>query len=229
VTAYLDQPRGQRVVTLGLVGLAHVVVVLFVLAQSGAMQALLPSAATVHLLPLDTPQPPPPPPIVPPPEPQPPAMTQVPVPDIVLAPPPPSGSFAARAIARAPGRTAPPASHFGAAGGDSGLGVGVATSATGGAGARGSLEDFEAAVKRAILARKVQPSLAWDRRNTCVVNYTAQVARNGALAGFQIDPCAIPEINQAARTAIQQAAPFPPPPDLGGRIYDVHGTLIFHP
>ena len=109
------------------------------------------------------------------------------------------------------------------------LGVSVATSGTGGAGSRGNLGDFEAAVKRAILARKIQPTLAWDRRNTCVVNYTARVAQDGSLAGFQIEPCAIPEINQAARTAIQRAAPFPRPPDLGGRIYDVHGTLIFHP
>ena len=84
-------------------------------------------------------------------------------------------------------------------------------------------------MKRAILSRKVQPSLAWDRRNTCVINYTARVARDGSLAGFQIDACAIAEINGAAATAIQRAAPFPRPPDLGARIYDVHGTMIFHP
>jgi protein TonB len=94
---------------------------------------------------------------------------------------------------------------------------------------RGSLGAFEAAVKRAILARKVQPALAWDRRNTCVVNYTASVAQDGSLAALHIDPCAVPEINQAAQAAIRGAAPFPPPPDLGGRSYDVHGTLIFHP
>ncbi len=228
MSAYLDQPRGQRAITLGLVGLAHVVVVLFVLAQSGAMRALLPPAQPVRLLPQDTPKPPPPPPIVP--TLPPPELLAVPAPDIVLAtPPPPASTHAPRAIAHVTNHTAPPAGHFGAAGGDSGLGVSVATSGTGGAGSRGSLGDFEAAVKRAILARKVQPSLAWDRRNTCVVNYTAHVARDGSLAGFQIDPCAVPEINEAARTAIRQAAPFPPPPDLGGRIYDVHGTLIFHP
>ncbi len=84
-------------------------------------------------------------------------------------------------------------------------------------------------MKRAILRRKVQPTLAWDRRNTCVVNYTASVAADGGLAGFHIDPCAVPEINQAAQNAIRMAAPFPRPPDLGGRSYDVHGTLIFQP
>ncbi len=151
------------------------------------------------------------------------------MPEIAVAPPPTSPG-APRAILRvAP--SGPPAAHFGLAGGDTGLGVAIATTRGGGGGARGrgSLGDFEAAVKHAILLHKVQPVLAWDRRNTCVVNYTASVAPDGSLAGLSIDPCAIPEINEAARTAIRSAAPFPPPPDLGGRRYDVHGTLIFHP
>ncbi len=190
------------------------------------MQALLPPAAPVRLLLEDTPKPPPPPPIMP--KLTPPELLPVPVPEIEVAPPPVASS-APRAIQRIAPRSAPTASHFGSASGDTGLGVNVATSVTGGSGSRGSLGDFEAAVKRAILARKVQPTLAWDRRNTCVVNYTAHVSRDGSLAGFRIEPCAIPEINEAARTAIMQAAPFPPPPDLGGRTYDVHGTLIFHP
>jgi outer membrane biosynthesis protein TonB len=105
----------------------------------------------------------------------------------------------------------------------------VATTSGGGVRGRGSLGDFEAAVKRAVLRRKVQPALAWDRRNTCVINYTVSVARDGSLAGLSIDACAIPEINEAARNAIREAAPFPPPPDLGAPTYDVHGTLIFHP
>ncbi len=80
-----------------------------------------------------------------------------------------------------------------------------------------------------VLAGKHQPTLAWDRRNTCVVNYRVSVGRDGALSGFTIDPCAIPEINEAARAAIRAAAPFPPPPELGAASTEVHGTLIFHP
>jgi protein TonB len=124
---------------------------------------------------------------------------------------------------------APAVSHFGPAGSDSGLGVEVTTNAGGGARGRGSLADFQAAVKRAVLARKVQPSLAWDRRNTCVVNYTVSVAQDGALVGLSIDRCAVPEINAAAEVAIRGAAPFPPPPDLGAARTVVHGTLVFRP
>ena len=227
MSAYLDQPRRQRAITLGVVALSHVVLILFVLAHTGAIQALLPPPEPVRLLLQEAPKAPLPPPIVPL-IPPPPDLLPVPVPEIVVAPPPPS-SNAPRAVLRVPFHAAPSMSHFGSAAGDTGLGVSVATSGTGGAGSRGSLGDFEAAVKRAILAQKVQPRLAWDRRNTCVINYTARVARDGSLAGLQIDACAIVEINEAARAAIRQAAPFPPPPDLGGRIYDVHGTLIFQP
>ena len=80
-----------------------------------------------------------------------------------------------------------------------------------------------------MLAAKRQPSLAWDRRNTCVVAYRVSVTRTGALAGFSIDPCGVPEINAAARATIQGAGPFPPPPDLGAAASEVHGSLIFHP
>ena len=80
-----------------------------------------------------------------------------------------------------------------------------------------------------ILAAKHQPTLAWDRRNTCVVTYRVLVTDSGALAGFSIDPCAVPEINQAARDAIAHAGPFPRPPDLGASTTEVHGSMIFHP
>jgi protein TonB len=225
VSAYLDRPIGQRAVSLGVVVLLHVVLGVVILSSSGATRFLAPVIAQMVVLPKNAVPPPPPPPIepkIPPPD-----LLPIPMPEIAVAPPPSSAS-APRAIVRV-GPKGPPVSHFGSANGDTGLGLALAASGTGGAQGRGNLGDFEAAVKRAVLQRKVQPVLAWDRRNTCVVNYTVKVARDGALAGFQIDPCAIPEINEAARTAIQQAAPFPRPPDLGGATYDVHGTLIFHP
>ena len=226
VSAYLERPAGGRAVALGVVVLLHAALLALVLTQTGAGQSLLAPIAAVAVIAPDAPKPPPPPPIQPPL--QTPDLLPVPVPDIVVASPPPAAASAPRAIVRA-GPKGPPVSHFGGAGSDTGLGVGLAVSGSGGARGRGSLGDFEASVKRAILARKVQPVLAWDRRNTCVVNYTASVAPDGSLAGFHIDPCAIPEINAAAQTAIREAAPFARPPDLGGRHYDVHGTLIFHP
>ncbi len=225
MSAYLDRPKGQRVISLGVVVLLHVVLIAVILSNSGATRSMMPIIAQAIVLPKDAVKPPPPPPIVP--TIPPPDLLPMPTPEIAVTPPPPSAS-APRAIARV-GPKAPAVSHFGAAGGDAGLGLALATTGGGGAQGRGSLADFEAAVKRAVLRRKVQPVLAWDRRNTCVVNYTVTVARDGALAGLQIDPCAIPEINEAARTAIREAAPFPRPPDLGGATYDVHGTLIFRP
>jgi protein TonB len=225
VSASFDRPVSERAISLGIVAALHAALLLLIVARGGVVPGLTRVAEPVQLLPADRPPPPPPPPIrptIPPPE-----LLPVPVPEIAVAPPP-TASGAPRAILRvAP--SGPPAAHFGLAGGDAGLGVALATTRGGGARGRGNLGDFEAAVKHAILIHKVQPVLAWDRRNTCVVNYTASVAPDGSLAGLSIDACAIPEINEAARAAIRNAAPFPPPPDLGGRKYDVHGTLIFHP
>ena len=225
MSVYPDRSMGQRAVSLGVVVLLHVILGAIILSSSGATRYLAPIISQIVTLPKALPRPPPPPPIVPiiPP----PDLLPVPAPEIAVAPPPSSAS-APRAIVRV-GPKGPPVSHFGSASADTGLGLALAVSGTGGAQGRGNLGDFEAAVKRAVLRRKIQPVLAWDRRNTCVVNYTVSVARDGSLAGFHIDPCAIPEINEAARTAIREAAPFARPPDLGGATYDVHGTMIFHP
>ena len=220
----LDGPAARRAFAGGAVIVLHVVVIAALLA-TGNLPPVLRQVLPARLILPEHVKPPAPPPIplpalaAPPP-------SFVPLPEIQLAPPP-SQPAAPRAITRAP-PSSPAASHFGAAT-DSGLGLDVAASAGGGAGARGTLAGFEAAVRRQVLAGKRQPVLAWDRRNTCVVAFTVKVSASGGLAGFSIDPCAIPEINEAARTAIRQAAPFPPPPDLGAATYEVHGTLIFRP
>ena len=219
----LDASAARRAGTFGAVVLGHVLL-LVLLGQTGTIPPLLPMVLPVRMLPAVRPPPPPPPRILP-------LLADaapmaVPVPEIRLAAPPPVQAMAPRAVTRA--APARPASHFGAAT-DSGLGMDVAAASGGGAGVRGSLGGFEAAVRRQVLAAKRQPALAWDRRNTCVVNYTVRVSRSGGLAGLSIDPCAIPEINAAAREAIRAAAPFPPPPDLGAATAEVHGSLIFHP
>ncbi len=216
----LDAPVARRALALAAVAALHVLLIAALLSQSAAFRAVAPSILPARLIPAAPKQRPPPPRIVAPP------LLQLPVPDIKLAPP--EQAAAPRAITRAP-QTAPKTLHFGAGARDAGLGLDIGAASGGGAAGRGNLAAFEAAVKQRVLARKRQPALAWDRRNTCVVNYTVTISSTGALAGLSIDPCAIPEINQAARDAITQAAPFPLPPDLGVPRYAVHGTLIFHP
>ena len=142
MSAYLDRPASGRAVSFGVVALLHIAVIALVLSQSGRVRSVVPLLAAVTMLPAERrPPPPPPPPIVP--KVIPPDMMVVPMPEISVAPPPPS-SRAPTAIVRV-GPKGPPVSHFGAAAGDTGLGVSVATAGTGGAQGRGSLEDFEAA------------------------------------------------------------------------------------
>lgn len=224
VAVYTDRPATQRLVSLGVVAALHAGLIVLLLWPSARVQIGLPLVLrAVHIV---TPLVPPPPP---------PNLTPVlmapdrlllPAPDIVSVAP--KVAAAPRATVQA-ARPAPAASHFGPATDDAGLGVDVAARGGGGARGRGSLGDFQAAVRRAVLARRVQPRLGWDRRNTCVINYTVTVARDGSLAGLAIDPCAVPEINAAAAAAIRAAAPFPAPPDLGAAHTDVHGSLIFQP
>jgi protein TonB len=222
VSLDLDGPA-QRAVSLGIVVLLHVMLIALLISQSDTVRSLIPTITIAHIVEAPKPRPKPPeitPAIKPP-------LMEIPVPEVNVAPPP-TQQAAPRAVIRV-GPHGPPVSHFGSAGGDEGLGIDAATTSGGGAASRGSLGDFEAAVKRAVLSHKQQPTLAWDRRNTCVVNYAVTIARSGALAGLSIDPCGVPEINQAAQDAIRAAAPFPRPPDLGAATTTVHGTLIFHP
>ncbi len=207
-----------RVVAIGAVVLLHVVL-LALLTSTGTVPPLLPAVLPIRAVAPPAPPPPPAPRLQPTLE-APPALALA-LPEIRLTPPP----AAPRAVTRA--APAQQASHFGAAT-DSGLGLDVAPVSGGGAGTRGTLAGFEAAVRARVLAGKRQPSLAWDRRDTCVVNYRVSVARGGGLAGYTIDPCAVQEINQAARDAIAHAS-LPAPPDLGASSYEVHGSLIFHP
>ncbi len=222
---YQERPLARRAATLGAVVLIHVAL-LALLSATGNLPPVLAPILPAHLI-LAPAKPPPPPPRLPEPKLEAPPAAFVPVPELQVAAPPPIQPRALQAITRS-SPTAPPTNHFGAAT-DAGLGLDVAAASGGGAGTRGSLAGFEAAVRARVLAGKRQPTLAWDRRNTCVVNYRVTVTSSGGLADFSIDPCAIPEINEAARTAIRHAAPFPRPPDLGAATAEVHGTLIFHP
>ena len=110
-----------------------------------------------------------------------------------------------------------------------GLDMDVATSSSGGAGVRAALGDFAAGVKARILARKVQPVLAKELRNTCLINYTVSIDKAGHMLSYTIAPCTVAAINEAARAAVAGAGPFPPPPDLGATHTEVHGSLVFEP
>jgi protein TonB len=215
----MDAPGARRTVSFLAVASLHALLIGVLLSQSDALRVAMPAALHIRILPA-RPQRRPPPRIAP-------ALTapalETPLPALVMGLPA-AGSTALHAVTQAPA-----AAHFGAALGDAGLGLDVAAAAGGGASIRGTLADFEAAVKRAVLTHKQQPALAWDRRNTCVVNYAVAIRENGDLARLSIDACAVPEINQAARDAIQAAAPFPRPPGLGALEYTVHGSLIFRP
>ncbi len=225
MAVYLDRPVGQRLVSCGLVAALHAAVIGILLAQTGTRAVSLPTV--LRGIRIVAPRPPPPmPPPLPPPKLLAPALAPLAVPQIEASAPP------SQPVPRAVSRMAPtagPAAHFGPASDDAGLGVQEATISGGGARGRGSLADFQVAVRRAVLARRVQPHLPWDRRDTCVINYTVSVARDGALAALSVDPCGVPEINEAAAAAIRAAAPFPPPPDLGSARTEVHGTLIYRP
>lgn len=218
-----DDPRVQRALSGGIVVMLHLALGIVLITQSEAVRDVLRPLVPATLLkppPAEKPKPPEVPVKVPP------VLMPVPVPEVVVGPPP-GQSNAPVAIVRVPGKAGPPVSHFGSAGEDTGLAVRANTGRGGGARGRGSLGDFDAAVKRAVLRQKRQPFLAFGRRRDCVVNYTVTIARDGSLAGVSIDPCAVPEINAQAMEAVRAAAPFPAPPDLGAATTDVHGTLVY--
>ena len=213
-----DRPVVRRVAAIGTVLLLHVAV-LTVLAGNRMKRPVV-SQLVVRFIPAPRTQAVEPPRVITPRLATPPMFT----PSVTIELARPATNTAPRtASAMAPG----PAGHFGAAT-VSGLGLEVGRLAGGGAVDRGGLAAFEAAVRRQILAGKQQPVLGWDRRNTCVVGYTVHIDAGGRLSGYSIDPCAVPEINEAARSAIRRAA-FPRPPGFGGKDYEVHGSLVFRP
>ncbi|HEX5806574.1 MAG TPA: TonB family protein [Macromonas sp.] len=87
--------------------------------------------------------------------------------------------------------------------------------------------DYADAVKSRIVAARLYPAEARQTFQECFVAYTVTVDRNGALLSYDIDRCGNALLDQAARTAIEQAAPFPVPPDQGAERYDIHGSLVF--
>lgn len=66
-----------------------------------------------------------------------------------------------------------------------------------------------------------------DFKRHCYIPYEITVDGRGQMVGFEIDPCGDALLDQAARQAIRQAGPFPPPPGGGEGRYTIYGTAIF--
>jgi protein TonB len=71
------------------------------------------------------------------------------------------------------------------------------------------------------------PREARLRRQQGRVAYRLTLSQAGALLAFDIDTSGSDILDQAAKEAIQRAAPFPPLPELGGSSYLLAGNIVF--
>ena len=120
--------------------------------------------------------------------------------------------------------------HFFSAKGDTpataGEDSGGVTTGPGGSGGHVP-SDYEDKVKARIVAAKVYPQMALLQKRQCAVQYTVTVDKQGSVVSYRIDPCADEELNTAARNAVINGGPYPPPPAYAGDTYEISGTLIF--
>ena len=133
-----------------------------------------------------------------------------------------------RSIRLAP-RIGPPV-HFFSANGDTpaiaGVDSGGVTTGPGGSGGH-TPSDYEDKVKARVIAAKVYPQMALLQKRQCAVQYTVTVDKQGNMVSYKIDPCPDEELNTAARNAVINGGPYPPPPAYAGDTYEISGTLIF--
>jgi protein TonB len=92
---------------------------------------------------------------------------------------------------------------------------------------KGSMGDFDDAVKDRIIANKTYPPGMKGMWNECVVSYRVTVDHTGQMLSYKLYGCGNPFLDSAARAAIMLSAPFPVPPDFGGDHYDVFGSLVY--
>ena len=71
------------------------------------------------------------------------------------------------------------------------------------------------------------PREAKNRRQQGRVGYKLTLNPQGALLGFELQTSGNEILDQAAREAIERAAPFPKLPDLGGSTYLLAGFIVF--
>jgi protein TonB len=71
------------------------------------------------------------------------------------------------------------------------------------------------------------PKAARLRQQEGRVGYRLTLSPQGELLKFEIDSSGIDSLDEAARSAIHAAAPFPKLPDLGGTVYRLSGAIVF--
>lgn len=220
--------RSRRPLALALSLLFNAAVILAVLQVRFAGQPASPPPLELELVIEQAPPPPPPPP------PQPEEKKPTPKAPVRIA------RHAADRLAKpeqkiqAPSDPGPPV-HFLDPAGEVAEGSGAIGGGQGGSGKQSGAarrgmhvpSDYAEKVKSRIIAARTYPAEAMQKLQECFVSYTLTVDRNGTLVTYDIDRCGHPLLDQAARDAIAQAAPYPVPPDLGAERYDIHGSLVF--
>lgn len=71
------------------------------------------------------------------------------------------------------------------------------------------------------------PQAAKQRRQQGRVGYVLTLDPQGALLKVEILPSGVEALDEAAKQAIERAAPFPKLPDLGGSTYLLAGNIVF--
>lgn len=71
------------------------------------------------------------------------------------------------------------------------------------------------------------PQAARQRRQQGRVAYVLTLDPQGALLKVELQPSGVEALDEAARQAIERAAPFPKLPDLGGSTYLLAGNIVF--
>lgn len=71
------------------------------------------------------------------------------------------------------------------------------------------------------------PQAARQRRQQGKVGYVLTLDPQGALLKVELQPSGVEALDEAARQAIERAAPFPKLPDLGGSTYLLAGNIVF--
>ena len=87
--------------------------------------------------------------------------------------------------------------------------------------------DYVSKIYARINSNTDYPRQAKMRHQQGKVGYRLTLNPAGALISFDIESSGIDSLDDAAREAIQRAAPFPRLPDLGGSSYLLAGNIIF--
>lgn len=106
-------------------------------------------------------------------------------------------------------------------------------------GARRAPSDYSNKIQNQVLAKVESPKDALFKaprnykgdmevlRQECVVGYALTIDRQGNIVSLKMDPCGNDKYDAAAEAAVRNAAPYPPPPDLGAETYVIERRIVF--